>query len=172
MKRLPTLEKALTDGEVSWTKARVVYQEILKLTPNYKNAQTKLAAIRQREANAEVASMRVQANKGWQKTGVKAIRGRPIQIRAEGRWTYQLKVPLGPDGIKIPKELQEFNLGSLVGVIDTGNSEELEPFVVGAETSFTAQRTGQLYLRMYDVDPSDNEGALEVQIRGTFDRVK
>ncbi len=69
---------------------------------------------------------------------------------------------------RTPEELRDYNLGCLIAVIDTGNVDEYEPFVVGSGIRFVADRTGKLYLRMYDVDPSDNEGSLTVRFQGTF----
>jgi hypothetical protein len=40
---------------------------------------------------------------------------------------------------------------------------------VGAEKSLDADKPGRLMLRMYDISPEDNEGALQVEIRGTFE---
>ena len=148
-------------------KAKAVYGEILKLVPQYTAAKTKLALIRQREANAKVKQTRVLANKSWQDSGVSVIEGAPVTIRAAGTWTFNLKVELGPDGIKIPKELRKYNLGCLIGAIDRGDGKP-QPFVIGRETSFVAKTNGRLYLRMYDVLPEDNSGNLKVEIRGTF----
>jgi hypothetical protein len=76
---------------------------------------------------------------------------------------------LPPDGIEIPKELQNFPLGSLVGKIATSaTDDEAKVFVVGAGTSFTAEADGRLFLRMYDSDPEDNLGKVSVYIEGTY----
>jgi hypothetical protein len=41
-------------------------------------------------------------------------------------------------------------------------------FLIGSSTSFTAERDGRLFLRMYDSDPSDNLGKVSVYLEGTF----
>ena len=96
---------------------------------------------------------------------------KPIQILSKGSWTFTLKRKLDPNGMAIPKELKDFNLGCLVGVIDTGNGTERKPFVIGTKKEIIPKQSGVLYLQMYDVDVSDNEGEIDVQITGTFERV-
>jgi hypothetical protein len=48
--------------------------------------------------------------------------------------------------------LREANLGSLLGAISTGNPKEDKPFPVGAQKSFAPEKSGQLYLRMHDIE--------------------
>lgn len=151
-----------------WDKAKIVYREILKLTPQYPRAQAKLQEMLQREASADRKLFTVNADRDWQFTGVTVIEGKPVAIRSVGSWTFNLSLELGPEGIKIPKELKDYNLGCLIGAIDTGDSNAAKPFVVGEEKSFIAEQSGRLMLRMYDIDPKDNDGALKVEIRGSF----
>jgi len=158
------------EGSKQYDKARLLYEQILKLAPQYQPAQQKVNMLKEREATANRMTFQVWANRGWQDTGVVALAGRPLAIRAQGQWTFTLKAPLGPAGMGIPKELRDFNLGCLVGVIDTGKKDEMKPFVVGETKSFAAEKTGPLYLRMWDIDPEDNQGSLQVEILGTFER--
>lgn len=151
-----------------WDKAKDVYSEILKLVPQYSAAQDKLNAIKLREATASTDSMEVSAKKDWQYSGIILQEGKPIAIRAQGKWTFVLEAETSPEGIVIPKELQEFKLGSLIGYIDTGDAKNDKPFEIGAETSFIAKQTGKLYLRMYDSDPNDNSGSIKVEFAGSF----
>jgi len=151
-----------------WDKAKDVYNEILKLVPQYTTAQEKLNAIKLREATANTESMEVSAKKDWQYAGIILQEGKPITIRAQGKWTFVLEAETSPEGIAIPKELQEFKLGSLIGYIDTGDAKNDKPFEIGAETSFIAKQTGKLYLRMYDSNPNDNNGSVKVEFAGSF----
>jgi hypothetical protein len=151
-----------------WDKAKDVYKEILRLVPKYTAAQNKLEEISQREASAEKATTSVDAAKEWQFSGVTVLEGKPIAIRATGDWTFVLQAKISPDGIPIPEELREFNLGTLIGYIDTGDRENDKPFAIGNGTSFIAEQTGKLYLRMYDSNPKDNEGSLKIEFSGTF----
>jgi hypothetical protein len=93
-----------------------------------------------------------------------------VHITVSGTWTLKMTHELGPDGMEIPEELRDFNLGSLVAGINTGDPEEWEPFTVGRDYRFTAQQSGKLMLGMWDSEHSDNQGKLEVTIEGTFEK--
>ncbi len=151
-------------------KAKAVYGEILKLVPQYEAAQAKLEAIRQMEANAGRATFKVRADRPWQDTGITLVPGKPIAMRANGAWTFQFKAELTAEGISIPQELREFNLGSLVGYVETGDPETSKPFVIGPEKSWVPTAGGRLFLQMYDNDTRDNQGELTVEFLGTFEQ--
>ncbi len=150
-------------------KAREVYEAILRLVPNLPQAEEALSKIREAEATTDKKQITISAAKGWQDTGVVLQEGKPVIIEAKGNWTFKMSHQLGPDGIEIPKELRDFNLGALIGVIVTGpDPKEFKPFHVGEKKEFTAERTGRLMLRMYDADPADNLGQLSVNVHSTF----
>lgn len=151
--------------------AMAIYGQVLRLIPQHTDAKNKLGMLREREKQADQERVTVEANKTWQSTGIKVLAGKPLTILSRGNWTFTLKRQLNPDGMAIPKELKDFNLGCLVGFIDTGTTEKGKPFVIGSKKEFVPKQSGVLYLQMYDVDVSDNEGELEVQITGTFERV-
>ncbi|HWA98706.1 MAG TPA: hypothetical protein VG713_09445 [Pirellulales bacterium] len=157
------------EREKKLDKARVCYEEILRLVPTYAAAQTALDRVKGAQYSAEKKQLDIMANKGWQDTGVVVSEGLPIHIRADGSWTFRMTHEVSGDGMEVPEELQEFKLGSLVGMVDDGtNSKDNKPFLVGSQYEFTAEKTGKLLLRMYDSDPSDNMGKLNVTIAGTF----
>lgn len=158
------------ERDKDWDKAKDAYREILKLVPQYTAARSKLEAILQREATANSAQFSVQADAGWQDTGIRVIAGKPVAIRATGTWIFTLTAELGPDGMQVPKELREYNLGSLVGVVDTGEPQESKPFVIGAEHEFVPEKSGKLFVSMYDNNPKDNKGFLKMEFLGTFDK--
>lgn len=171
VKKAETLAKEY-ESDKDWGKARAVYEEILKLVPQYSSASSKLAEMMQRESTAKVAAFSVKANAGWQDTGIDLIAGKPIQIIAGGAWVFHLEVETNAEGLTIPKELRDFPLGCLIGYIPDPDPEKAKPFVVGNRTQMIAERSGRLFLRMYDTDPSDNTGALKVEIHGTFEQKK
>ncbi len=172
VKQAEKLGKEYEAGK-EWGKARNVYEEILKLVPQYPPAQAKLAEMLQHERGAQSATVTVQANEGWQDTGIDLIADKPVALVATGKWTFHLQVETNADGLMIPKELRDFNPGCLLGMIpDKSDPENNKPFVVGPSKQFTAERSGRLFLRMYDTDPRDNDGALKVEIRGTFKESK
>ncbi|MEX0641882.1 MAG: tetratricopeptide repeat protein [Pirellulales bacterium] len=152
--------------------ARAVYQEILKLFPNYPPAKKKLDEFQEKELTADKKTVEVSANKAWQDTGITVIPGKPLKFTATGSWTVKVSQQVGPDGLP----LRDFNLGSLVGVVmPPRNPKEKEPpkltpFRIGPSQEYTAGQSGQLMLRMYDAEPDDNSGKIRVEIQGTFER--
>lgn len=150
-------------------KAVACYEEILRLVPNYPKAVAALTKIRQREATADKKIFEVQADKGWQDSGVTLIQGKPVSIRASGKWIFRMEHELGPDGIPIPEDLREFNLGSLLGLVVDGDPKDAKPFLVGSGTEFVSEVSGKLLLRMYDGKMEDNAGKMKVEIVGTFE---
>lgn len=153
-------------------KAMAVYGEILKLVPKYGPAKEKYNLLKQRERNAGSVQLQVDSTKDWQYTGVVVVKGKPVAIRAKGEWTFTLKAKLTPEGIPIPKELRDFNLGCLIGYIDTGDKQKDKPFAIGNGTEFVAEKSGRLYVRMHDSLFKDNDGEIDLEIRGTFEEVK
>ncbi len=151
-------------------KAKASWEEIARLVPNYEKAKHMVEQYNQRETVAEKRSIDILANKDWQDTGVTVIPGKPIHITAKGTWTFTLSREITPDGIEIPKELRDYPLGALVGIIQTTDPKEMKAFVVGSEKSFVADKGGKLLLKMYHNNPIENKGKLSVDIQGTFEK--
>ena len=159
------------EKEKEWSKAKDCYEEMLKLVPQYPPARQKVAELLQMEATAKHVVITVSAKEKWKDTGVMVQEGRPLTIRASGTWTFRLTATVGPQGVRIPDELREFDPGSLVGMIMPANVDDpkdLKPFMVGPEKQLIAPQSGRLFLQMYDNDLRDNEGEITVDIRGTF----
>ena len=156
------------EGTKDWGKARAVYEEILKLVPQYPSANAKLTEMIQREAGAQKVVLNIKADSDWQDTGIELIEGKPIIIQVTGTWVFRLEVETTADGLTIPKELRDFPLGCLVGMIPSDDPKQAKPFVLGSGKQFISERSGKLFLRMYDTDPRDNRGSLKVEIHGTF----
>jgi hypothetical protein len=150
-------------------KAKLVCMQVLKLQPDFAPAQQMLERIQAMEAGAESVIVEVDASKDWQDTGVRLIVGKPVSLTVEGDWTLRMTVPVGPEGLAIPQEMKDFKLGELVGVIFTGNLRDVKPFSVGTSKQFVAEQSGVLYLKMNDIDASDNVGKLRVKVEGTFE---
>ena len=98
--------------------------------------------------------------------------GMPVHTEVKGSWKVVYET--GPEGIEIPKEFQQrdgrIKLGSLIGVVVNSPTElkDARPFLVENGKNFTANKTGRLFLRMFDVDHTDNEGKMLVLIQSTF----
>lgn len=153
-------------------KAREVYESLVRLVPKYGAAEAGLNRIlaNQRAQDRKIAS--VLANKGWQDSGATLREGMPVRIEVKGSWKVVFET--GSAGLEIPAEFRpkdnRIKLGTLIGIVANTPAEltEGQPFVVSGTMSFNAKKTGRLYLRMFDVDPSDNEGKLYVLIQSTF----
>jgi hypothetical protein len=156
------------EGTKDWGKARAVYEEVLKLVPQYPNANAKLIEMIQMESGAQKVLVTVKADTDWQDSGIELIEGKPIIIQVNGTWVFRLEVETTADGLSIPKELRDFPLGCLVGMIPSDDPKLAKPFVLGSGKQFISDRSGKLFLRMYDTDPRDNRGSLKVEIHGTF----
>jgi hypothetical protein len=122
----------------------------------------------QREAGAQKVVLNIKADSDWQDTGIELVEGKPIIIQVTGTWVFRLEVETTADGLTIPKELRDFPLGCLVGMIPSDDPKQAKPFVLGSGKQFISERSGKLFLRMYDTDPRDNRGSLKVEIHGTF----
>jgi len=167
-------------------KARAVYEEILKLVPEYKPAKAKLDDLKKKEATAERKSIELSAKGGWQDTGVWAVAGKPLSIVAHGNWSAELKVKFqgNADGLELPEQFRNIPFGSLVGIIvpppskDKDNNKtkagekkrEHETFAVGQKRDLTPTESGKLMLRMNAPDSADPQGRIRVEIMGTFER--
>lgn len=189
--RLLTLHKNFVDAAMTLAaeyertqqgdKARTCYAEILRLVPGYTPAQEKLDKLHEKEATAERKLFVVKAGDGWQDTGITLVQGKPVVLKAEGTWRFMMSYQLDADGIPIPEELRDFNLGALIAAIrpldasaadkpDKDKEKEQRPFVVGKQKEIVAPYSGRLFLRMYDADNSDNTGTISVTITGTFQK--
>ncbi len=153
-------------------KAQSCYEEILRLVPGYSEAQTKLDEVKMKQAGKEKKAINVMANEDWQPTGVYLIEGKPVIITAEGEWKFKMSYDLSAEGMEIPKELRDFNLGALIGRVATTDPKDSKPFFIGARKEFNAEKSGQLFLRIYDSEVNDNVGKLSVMITGTFEHKK
>jgi hypothetical protein len=155
-------------------KAREVYESLVRLVPKYGAAEEGLNRILANQRMQDRRLTNIEADQAWQDTGVTLQEGMPVHIEVKGSWKVVYET--GPAGVQIPEEFRQrdnrIKLGTLIGVIANAPAElaEERPFVIDNNMNFTAKRTGRLYMRMFDVDPSDNEGKLYVLIQSTFSR--
>ncbi|MGV3484711.1 MAG: hypothetical protein ACO1RT_09865, partial [Planctomycetaceae bacterium] len=97
-----------------------------------------------------------------------------MRVHVEVKATWKVVYETGPQGIEIPEEARprdnRIKLGTLIAVVANSPAElaEAKPFVLDNGTDFIAKANGRLYLRMFDIDPADNDGKLLVLIQSTF----
>lgn len=153
-------------------KAREVYESLVRLVPKYGKAEEGLNRILTNQRMQDKKITDVAANQLWQDSGVTLQEGMPVRIEVKGTWNVVYET--GPKGIEIPEEFRprdnRIKLGTLIGVIANSPTDlaEERPFVLESGKEFIAKKSGRLYMRMFDVEPSDNEGKLYVLIQSTF----
>ena len=153
-------------------KAREVYESLVRLVPKYSKAEQGLSRVLSSQAKQDKKLTSVEANKLWQDSGVTLVEGMPVHIEVEGTWNVVYET--GPKGIEIPEKMRprdsRIKLGTLIAIIANSPSElnDQRPFVIEDGKDFVAKKTGRLFLRMFDVEPSDNDGKLFVLIHSTF----
>ncbi|MCG8650634.1 MAG: hypothetical protein MI861_12430 [Pirellulales bacterium] len=157
-----------------YEQARQAYESLVRLVPKYGPAETGLQRVLNNQSLKDKKLATVAADQLWQDSGVSLIEGMPVHVEVKGTWKVVYET--GPKGIVIPDEMKphdhRIKLGSLIAVIaDSPNDlAEAKPFVIEGGNDFIAKKSGRLYLRMFDVDPSDNEGKMFVLIQSTFSR--
>ncbi|MEL6894893.1 MAG: hypothetical protein AAFP90_02185 [Planctomycetota bacterium] len=157
-------------------KAREAYESLVRLLPGYRAAGEGVKRMLQAQAQRDRKVVPVLANQLWQDTGVILLKGMPAHFDVSGTWRVVLETDAS--GVEIPEKLRirdnRVRLGSLLGIIVTDSSEfeTKKPFAIRAGDDFVAPETGRLFLRMYDIDPTDNEGELKVLIESTFAKRK
>ncbi|MFI4876746.1 MAG: hypothetical protein ACIALR_15455, partial [Blastopirellula sp. JB062] len=150
-----------------WAKAKSVFVEILKLAPQYQGAQDKLEAINRNLIGSNRRKLVLNANRDWHDTGITVQKGALLRIATEGTWTFVFEGDA--DGIEPPRELRDLKLGSLVGYVAAAGDKKPRPFSIGKQKDLIAPASGRLFLKMFDVDNSDNQGTIAVEIGGEFE---
>ena len=155
-----------------YDKAREVFEAMVRLVPKYPEADAGVKRMLQMQSMKDRKVIKVEATGGWQDSGAQLIKGMPVHVEVKGTWRVVLET--GPEGIEIPEKMKprdsRIKLGTLIGVIASspGELETAKPFVVKHGGDFVADASGRLFLRMFDVDPTDNQGEMMVLIQSTF----
>lgn len=152
-------------------RAREVYESLTRLVPKYKNAEDGLQRMISNQAQDRKLAT-VSATSEWQDSGAQIQEGMPVKFEVKGTWKVVLET--GPEGVKIPDAMKprdgRIKLGTLIGVIASSPADlaESRPFILTNGKEMIANKSGRLFMRMYDIDPSDNEGKMYVLIRSSF----
>ncbi len=155
-----------------YDKAREVFEAMHRLVPSYTAAEEGLKRMLQVQSMQDKTMAKVDAKGGWQDSGATLQQGMPVQVEVRGTWKVVLET--GPEGVEIPEKMRprdsRIKLGTLIGAIATSPAEldDAKQFVVRSDGDFVAEKTGRLFLRMFDIDPSDNDGEMLVLIKSTF----
>lgn len=121
-----------------------------------------------RELKDRPVAVRVAADRGWQGGGLKIEKGQSIQYKATGEWQL-LGTEQEPGESVCTADGLDDRSGRLVGMIRTeeGLTEEFE---LGSKGQFTAEQSGELYLRCRDHWSliSDNKGSILVDFQSSL----
>lgn len=119
-----------------------------------------------------ISTVSVSGKQEWQSTGVAVDKGQLIRISYKtGQWATRIGFgPSLPDvwtdaggvnqEIFYPEIGVTARLGSLIGRIGNGSTIK-----IGLSFAFISDQAGMLFLRMHDTDMSDNDGAIEAEIK-------
>jgi WD40 repeat protein/serine/threonine protein kinase len=113
-------------------------------------------------------TVRIDAVRPWQDTGVEVRAGARLTLRAEGHWHGRASRPLSDvsangsaDAPRDRAVLPEAPMLCLLGRVGAS-----EPFVVGTSRTLPVPTAGRLFLRANTLDLDDKVGSLEVVIEG------
>ncbi|MEO1524616.1 MAG: hypothetical protein AAFX06_04230 [Planctomycetota bacterium] len=155
-----------------YDKAREVYEAMVRLVPKLPDAEAGVQRIMQLQSLKDRKLVTVLAADAWQDSGIILQEGMPVHIEVKGTW--QVVLETGAEGVEIPEKMRprdpRIKLGSLIGIVAKSASdlETAKPFPIRSGDDFVNKEAGRLFLRMYDLDPSDNQGKLLVLIQSTF----
>lgn len=105
-------------------------------------------------------TIKIFAAKGWQASHALVNAGEEYQYKATGAWSFSKEAtPVNADG-------ESSGAGRLVGIVMQDYTLG-EPFELGADGSFTAPRSGKLFLRCKDAwnELADNKGVVTVRLK-------
>lgn len=107
-------------------------------------------------------SLKVEAARGWQATGIRLSAGESYDFVALGEWKVTPEESIGADGLSDGR-------GRLLGVL-MSDTQLGKPFQLGERGVFIAEKSGGFYLRCQDhwnrLD--DNEGKITFHLRKTL----
>lgn len=118
--------------------------------------------------------VRVEADRGWQNSGIRLDGGKAYEIRAQGRYQVAAQPAIWscePGGVTI-RYYHGRPLGVLLAAVRPDDPHDetsvfLQPETVGLGTTIRTESAGTLYLRINDsaAELDDNAGTLDVAIR-------
>jgi hypothetical protein len=151
-------------------KAKAILESALAVNPQSANLQKKLDQVKETIMNSNDYDVDVNPARGWEPSGALVVENRPLRIRAEG--TYKFDVgggSLTAAGFPITEPASDMVMGipcgALMGAIVDGTKSG-RPFLIGESLDFTPKEGGMLMLRVNAPAGNKNNGKLKVSISG------
>lgn len=114
---------------------------------------------------SDLSRLQVYAYRDWQSLGVQVESGDMVSLRAQGEWLYTPGEYHGPEGHQSYRAPDTYPVNAVSGGVLLGRVGESGPIVVvGRGTTFVAQQSGFIYMRINDDMLSDNEGVVYIEI--------
>jgi len=154
----------------SLEKAKSLLQSILALEPERQEIQQKLKIIEDTIISSNEFEVDVNAaNPQWEPVAL-LFEGRPIRIKSEGSYRWQVTSTVGPAGYPTKDPIRDMAAGlpcgALIGMVVDAKKNPGRPFLIGEGTDFTPKTDGILLVRVNTPPDSKNNGRLKVTLSG------
>jgi hypothetical protein len=152
-------------------KARALLESALAVNPDSPNIQKKLEVVKEGILSSNDFEVEVSPAQGWKPSGAVIVENRPLRIRAEGTYRFELATG-GVPGSGFPEKDSETDMipgipcGALMGLILDGKSNK--PFLIGESVEFTPKNGGMLLLRVNAPAGNKNSGKIKVILSGSI----
>jgi hypothetical protein len=152
-------------------KAKALLESALVVNPDSPNIQKKLEQVKEGILNSNDFEVEVSPAQGWKPSGAVVVENRPLRIRAEGTYRFELATG-GVTASGFPEKDPEIDLipgipcGALMGIIIDGKTNK--PFLIGESVEFTPKSGGMLLLRVNAPAGNKNSGKIKVILSGSI----
>lgn len=151
-------------------KAIAVLQAVLNLNPNENTIRQKVNQISEQMLSANEYTVDVNANSGWEKSGMLVADGKAFRVVVEGTYRLDLSGTVGPAGWSDKDPVKDFvagfPCGALMGVIVNRENKSGKPFLIGAANDITPRESGMLLMRVNLPNGHKSNGKLKVTLSG------
>jgi hypothetical protein len=152
-------------------KAKSLLESALVVNPDSPNIQKKLEQVKEGILNSNDFEIDVSPAQGWKPSGAVVVENRPLRIRTEGTYRFELATG-GVSASGFPEKDPETDLiagipcGALMGTIIDSQGKSNKPFLIGESVEFTPKSGGMLLLRVNAPAGNKNSGKIKVIISG------
>jgi hypothetical protein len=152
-------------------KAKALLESALVVYPDSPNLQKRLEQVKEGILNSNDFEVDVSPGQGWKPSGAVVVENRPLRIRGEGTYRFELATG-GVTAAGFPEKDPETDLipgipcGALMGTIIDSQGKSNKPFLIGESFEFTPKSGGMLLLRVNAPAGNKSSGKIKVVISG------